>query len=127
MPTNETIYGDVTISGTITVGNSVVQGQKVTLTDASPVTLTVGEKEYYELTAGTDRTVNASSGGVAGQRIYFVVRSDSALISRTITFGTNFLATGTITTPTLSTNRAIVSFISDGTSWLELSRQTAGV
>lgn len=69
-------------------------------------------------------TFNAS-GGVAGQRCTFIVTTSGAS-SFVLTFGTNFVSTGTLATGTVTAKRFCVSFIcKDGTTWLETGRTVA--
>lgn len=101
-------------------------GNSAALTDGAPVTLTVINAYLYTLTATADRTINASGGGIGGQRISVAVQSDAAA-SRTITFGTNFKSTGTVSTPATASKYVVVGFTSDGSNWLEEYRQVSGV
>ena len=80
--------------------------------------------KYILYTATTNSTVGnstiiAPTLGKAGQVIYILITND-ATAARTITFGTGFNSTGTLT-GTVSKS-AIVGFISDGTVFWEFSR-----
>jgi|SRR3989304_8712070 len=101
-------------------------GNGVALTDEAPVTLTVTSAYLHTLTATTDRTINASGTGIFGQDIEVQIQSDAAA-ARTITFGTNFKANGTIVTPATAGKIVSITFTSDGTTWNESGRQTGGV
>jgi hypothetical protein len=50
----------------------------------------------------------------------------SGTTSRTITFGTGFKTTGTLTTGSTSAIRFVFNFVCDGTNWIEMSR-TVGI
>ena len=63
-------------------------------------------------------TINASNG-IAGQRVTFLITND-ATTGKTITFGTNFVANGTLVgTVNLV---AVIVFQYNGSSWIEQSR-----
>ena len=66
-------------------------------------------------------TLNMTHAGQKGQEIYLKLDNDTDA-SRTITFGTPFKVTGTLTGSTAAS--AILHFISDGTSFWEVSRTT---
>lgn len=68
-------------------------------------------------------TINAT-GGAAGQRITFVFLT-SGVTSFTITFNTNFIKTGTLATGTTTARRFCVSWVYDGSLWLETGRTAA--
>lgn len=64
-------------------------------------------------------TINANTAGYAGQNIYVLVVNDGTS-GKTITFGTNFMPSGTVVGTT--SKGAVLEFLSDGTSWWEVSR-----
>lgn len=69
-------------------------------------------------------TLNVT-GGVAGARFSLVVLTSGAS-SYTITFGTNFLSSGTLATGTDTAKTFVVNFVSkDGTTWVETGRTDA--
>jgi hypothetical protein len=69
-------------------------------------------------------TFNAS-GGIAGQRITFVITT-SGTTSFTLTWGTNFKTTATLATGTTTAKKFCVSFVCvDGTQWVETGRTAA--
>ena len=68
-------------------------------------------------------TFNASAG-VPGQTVTFRVTT-SGTTSFVITFGTNFKKAGTLATGTTSGRIFAVSFLWDGTQWLEIGRTAA--
>jgi hypothetical protein len=63
-------------------------------------------------------TINAASVGPAGQRATFIFAADGS--ARTITFGTNFAASATVVRG--ASLRASITFVSDGTTWIEVGR-----
>jgi len=64
-------------------------------------------------------TVNAvTTNAQEYDELVFILLSDTT--SRTVTFGTNFKTTGTIA-PAISKS-ATISFVFDGTNWLETGR-----
>lgn len=66
-----------------------------------------------------------ASGGAAGQSCSFVITT-SGVTSYTLTFGTNFKATGTLATGNTDAKVFAVSFVcKDGTTWCETSRTGA--
>lgn len=69
-------------------------------------------------------TLNAVTVGQVGQNWTILINNDATL-ARTITFGTNFRSSGTVTG---TTSKAIaVEFVSDGTVWYEMGRSSAAV
>ena len=66
-------------------------------------------------------TINMNHPGQKGQEIYIRVDNDSDG-NKTITFGTPFKVTGTISGSTSAS--ALLHFISDGTNFWEVSRTT---
>lgn len=68
-------------------------------------------------------TFNAS-GGYAGQTCAFVITT-SGTTAYTLTWGTNFKTTGALSTGTVTAKMFAVSFIYDGTNWVETARTTA--
>ena len=66
-------------------------------------------------------TINTTSPGEEGQELYVKVDNDTDA-NRTITFGTPFKVTGTVSGSTAAS--AVLHFISDGVSFFEVSRTT---
>ncbi len=90
-------------------------------TGAQTVNMT---SEIITITPTGATTFNAS-GGVAGQRITFVVTT-SGVSSFVITFGTNFKSTATLATGTTTAKIFAVSFLcTNGTQWVETGRTAA--
>jgi hypothetical protein len=71
-----------------------------------------------KITPTGNETINAASGGIAGQRATFIFAADGS--ARTITFGTNFAASATVVRG--ASLRASITFVSDGTTWIEVGR-----
>ena len=69
-------------------------------------------------------TITSPNINPAGQQIQIVITGDASAI-RTITFGTGFLATGTLATVVSKTS--VVDFTSNGTVYVETGRQSTGV
>lgn len=101
-------------------------GGSVALTDAAPTSLDPTLGKRFTHTAAANRTVNATVGTPDGKLIVYEVKSDSA-VARVITFGTNILSTGVLTTPASATLVVSATFVSDGTNYKEISRQVAGI
>lgn len=76
---------------------------------------------YTTTTSGGDSTIKITAIAQAGQRITILITND-ATANRTITFGTGFNSSGTLTGTTSKT--ASISFISDGVTYWETSRAT---
>jgi len=95
-----------------------------TMTYASVIVLSVTAAFVHKTTTTSlvgDATINASSGGTAGQVMYIVIANDAAS-GRTITFGTNFKPNGTLV-GTIGKTASLI-FVSDGTNFYETSRVT---
>lgn len=103
---------------------TLVPGTLDTMTYATTIALSVGAGEIHKTTtvhATGDATINASAGGVAGQRMTVLIAND-ATSGKTITFGSNLKPNGTLVGT--ASKAATVSFISDGTAFYEVARQT---
>ncbi len=93
------------------------------LTYASPTSVDVTLASVYTVTtvnATGSVTFNATAGGTAGQEMTILITND-ATSAKTITFGTNFKTTGTLTASAAS-RQTTISFRSDGTNFLETGR-----
>jgi hypothetical protein len=91
-----------------------------TMTYASTISLDVTKPNIHKTTttaAVGDCTINASAGGTG---IIDIIIVNDATAGRTITFGTNFLSTGTLVGTISKT--ATIRFVGDGTTWYETSR-----
>jgi hypothetical protein len=78
---------------------------------------------YKKITPAGACIFNATAGS-AGQRCTFIVTT-SGTTSYTLTFGTNFISQGVLATGTVSGKIFTVSFIFDGTNWIETARTAA--
>ena len=83
------------------------------------VTLTVTDAYVFTWTAGENETVNATGTQIAGQFLTCIITNDATL-ARTITFATGFRPFATIV-GTVS-KAATITFVSNGTSFFEVSR-----
>ncbi|WP_009964882.1 hypothetical protein [Verrucomicrobium spinosum] len=79
----------------------------------------------YLLTPAQNETINAVKTGAVPGRSYFIRILTSGISSHTLTFGTNFKATGTLATGTADAKVFVVQFIYDGTNFNEVSRTAA--
>lgn len=77
---------------------------------------------YIGTTGAGAITINATTGGVAGQTLELMITNDAGG-ARTVTFGTNFRSTGTLTGT--ASKVMLMEFWSDGTNWIEASRTVA--
>jgi hypothetical protein len=75
------------------------------------------------ITISADTTLTTDAGDV-GAAITLVITT-SGTSSRTVTFGSGFKSTGTLSTGTVNGKKFVVSFIFDGATWTERSRTTA--
>lgn len=93
-------------------------------TSATTGTITVNmTTEMITVTPTGAMTFNAS-GGVTGQRITFIVTTSGAS-SFNLTFGTNFKSIGVLATGTTTARTFTVSFVYNGSLWLETGRTAA--
>lgn len=114
--------GGVGIGGSVNITKRLVTTPSA-LTYASPTSVDTTLASVFTTTtvnATGSVTFNATDGGVAGQRIVFIITND-ATSAKTITFGTNFVANGTLT-PSGVNKVATIEFISNGTALYELCR-----
>lgn len=121
--------GDITLSPK-TAKKVTVSGQfvpfstKTALTAGSTVTIDSTLGNFFTLTPAQDETINATTVGAQGQ-ILIIKITTSGTTSRTLTFGTNFVSTGTLATGTTSGKVFQIAFLSDGTNYVELFRTGA--
>lgn len=125
----DNIYADsLWLGGTeLTVSTIHASEAATALTPGTTVTLTVspGLQLFTDTitTDNQDQTINASGPGSAGDVMVIKFVTDAAGSGdEVITFGTNFLSTGTLTLANLASDVYVVSFMSDGTTWFETSR-----
>ena len=110
--------GAVTVSGPL-AGTKTVHGGQAVLPYGATISLNPALADQFTLTMTGNATLNATSGGVAGQRLTLIITND-ATSPRTLTFGTHFRSSGSLVGTT--SMAATVSFSSDGTSLFETNR-----
>ena len=96
-------------------------------TYASAITLDTTAANTFFLTTTSavgNSTLTPGTINPAGQQIQIVILGDASA-SRTITFGTGFLATGILSTVT--SKSVAIDFTSNGTAYVETGRQSTGV
>jgi len=123
---------DVTADRTWTLPNKTGtihnSGTATALTAGAAVTLTVvpGKHVFTDTitTDNEDQTITFSAGGSAGDVATIVFITDTGgSADETITFQTTLTnSAGTLTLANLTAGRYVVSFVSDGTVWNEVSR-----
>lgn len=91
-----------------------------TLTPGATMSFDPAKGMTVSVSVSADGTINAVSAGLAGQICTFIIANDATI--RTITFGTNFKASGTLAGT--ANKSATITFRSDGTNWYEQSRAT---
>jgi hypothetical protein len=98
--------------------------------DATPLPATTGTITAT-MSASSIKTITPSgvctfiaAGGTKGQTNTFVITT-SGITSYTLTWGTGFKTTGTLATGAVSGKVFTVSFIFDGTNWVETARTAA--
>lgn len=69
-----------------------------------------------------DQTITGTGAATIPGAITTIKFIGTASADEVITFGTGFKSTGTLTVGTAGTNMYTVTFVSDGTSWIELAR-----
>lgn len=111
-----------TSSGVNTMGGAVATKVSA-LTSSATIALNAALGNVFTLTAGHTATINAT-GGTAGQMLYIVVLT-SGTNSYTLTFGTAFKTTGTLATGSSDAKTFAMTFINDGTNFVEVARTTA--
>lgn len=113
---------------TLPSGTGYVQGMAVSAAPATTGTMTIAHgttraQKAWTITPTGACTFNAT-GGVAGQDVRFIITT-SGISSYVLTFGTNFVSQGTLATGTTTAKKFVVSFIYDGTNWVEMGRTAA--
>ena len=112
-----TIGADEVVSSMLASGNTY---EAPTLADGTTLEQATPLYETYSTTAAT---INAASVPRAGYVLRISFTTDGTA-GNVITFGTNFKSTGTFTLATASKYYSI-TFVSDGTSLIELGRTGA--
>jgi len=94
------------------------------LTSAATIALDVRSAPAFKLTPGSAVTINASDGGKPLEELIFFFDTVGGS-SYNVTFGTNFRPSAVLATGTVTLQRFIVRFVSDGIVWSEVSRTAA--
>ncbi len=94
------------------------------LTPAAAISLDPTLDENFTLTPDQATTINAASAGPMGADLYLFITT-SGTSAFVLTFGTNFLPSGTLSTGVTSGKKFLLKFKSDGVKWLEQSRTAA--
>lgn len=115
-------YKNAFFGGTVSMGG-ISTGTPVALASAATVAF-APTTVVTTHTPSQSETINFAAPGAAGTEIFLEVVT-SGTTSYTLTFGTNTKTTGTLATGTVSAKTFIVSFVSDGTNWVETARTTA--
>jgi hypothetical protein len=102
---------------------AALRGPATALGNTGTVSLDPTLGDVFTTAPTGDMTINAASA-LVGAKVSVVVTTPNTT-SRTLTFGTNFKTTGTLSTGTASGKVFTVNFIGDGTNLNETSRTTA--
>jgi hypothetical protein len=100
-----------------------IAGGKSVLISASTVVMNWSLGNVFLLTPASSCTVTPANG-TDGQVARLVITT-TGTTSRTITFGTPSKSTGTLATGTTAGKKFVVTFVFDGTNYIECSRTTA--
>lgn len=79
-----------------------------------------GANIFAEWTTAQNETLTVTGSQSAGQRMTLIIHLDVTL--RTVTFGTGFRSSGTVST--LAANTTIIEFVSNGAVFFEKCRTT---
>ena len=96
-------------------------------TYASTISIDASQYSYWDIVttaAVGNATITCSNPGNPGNQVSIQIDNDASG-ARTITFGTGFRSTGTVTGTT--SKSILVTFVSNGTSLLEDGRSSAAV
>jgi hypothetical protein len=97
----------------------------LTAKSTNAIDLNCNKGEVFKLTPTGSANINASGiENNVGQRVTLIVYT-SGTNSYTMTFNTNFLSTGTLTTGASSAKTFVVDFVSNGVKLIEVSRTVA--
>lgn len=100
-----------------------LRGPLTPLGDTGTVSLDPALGDVFSTAPSGDMTINAASA-LLGARVSVVVTTINTT-PRTLTFGTSFKSTGTLSTGASSAKVFTISFIGDGTNLNEVSRTAA--
>jgi hypothetical protein len=130
--TDQIASGNTYDAATLSGGTTITQGTPLyetysTVSFGSPISLTFtatdGNTRRIACSSSTAATINAATVPRAGYALQISFTTD-ATGGNVITFGTNFKTTGTYTL-TGASKYFQITFISDGTNLLEVSRTAA--
>jgi len=121
-------------SGGVSIGNSTdsgagslnvsgsISGGYITLADGSTA-MGFGADNVVRVTPTANATYTTTVPAAGAICVLSILTSGTT--SRTITFGTGFKSTGTLATGTVSARYFNITFVSDGTNLIEMSRTVA--
>lgn len=119
---------DPTADRTVTIPNKtgtvMMSSAASALTPAAAVTLTVGLSNVYTdtVTDNEDQTITFSGAGTAGD-VIMIIFTTAGTADDVVTFhATLCSSTGTLTLGTTAGKYYVVTFVSNGTHWYEVSR-----
>lgn len=118
----KTTNANLTVNGTFTQ-NGVAGTTPAALASAATIAFSPSTVVTTH-TPTQSETINFSAPVAAGTEIFLEIVT-SGITSYTLTFGTNTKSQGTLATGTVSAKTFVVSFVSDGTNWVETARTTA--
>lgn len=113
--------GKVTIAGGAVVGT--LREAIAVLTPGATPAIDASAASIYTLTPAEAETISVS-GGTSGETLRLIVTT-SGSTSYTLTFGTGFKSTGTLATGTTTAKQFIVTWVHDGTNFVETARTAA--
>lgn len=93
------------------------------LTSGATVKINAAKASVFTLTPGEDMTISAVQG-VSGQVLTLMVTT-SGTSTYTLTFGDGFTSTGTLATGGTTAKVFTVTFVHNGSGFVEVSRTTA--
>lgn len=121
-------------TGAATLSIADQGGVASTISSCSTATLTAGATpafapgsniSTYLLTPAQDETIAATTTGAVAGKTYHIRVLTSGTSTYTLTFGSNFKSTGTLATGATSAKTFVVSFLFDGSNFVEVARTTA--
>ena len=124
-PTASNVVTIPDATGSVELGTSATT--VITADTTAAITVVPGTDTLYTYTIDTDNedcTLTFSAGGTAADRATIIFITDAAgSADEVMTFeGTLAMTEGTLTLANAASNRYVMSFISDGTVWMETSR-----
>lgn len=126
--TNKNVVIGATASANLTVNGTFTQNG---IANTAPATLAAGATVSFtpttivtKHTPASAETINFSAPVAAGTEVFLEVVT-SGVTAYVVTFGSNTKSQGTLSTGTTSGATFLLSFVSDGTNWVESSRTAA--